>query len=485
MLLVVGCVGQPERPAALDPEKLDGWARGGDSVSASVPWLAQFESADLNALVGTALKENYALQQSRARVREAVYGVRIAGAALWPALSTGANGSRRRTVSDAVFSSTTTDTYALSLNLNWQLDFWGELRASQRAAQLGFAAELANYVRTEQALVADVAGRYFAAVEAAELETLLVERLKSLRESLDIIEGGYRSGLNSALDVYLAQNSVATEEGNLAAQRQITQEARAALELLLADYPAGRIETAQQLPRLHDRVPVQVPATLVTRRPDLQASWLDVLAANARVAVAHKQRFPSITITSSLSDNEASFNTNDLLDGGPLGWSLAGSLTQPLFQGGRLAANEQQARQRLEQSEATYLNAVFTAFAEVENGISQEQALAERLTAAEQAQDNAEAALTLSFEQYRAGLVSFTTVLESQRRAFDAQTAQIRLAASALQNRIDLNRALGGAFDDATDERMSVLFDEIAGWAKLGIRQTRQKKNNGVSGVRR
>ena len=128
---------------------------------------------------------------------------------------------------------------------------------------------------------------------------------------------------------------------------------------------------------------------------------------------------------------------------------------------------------------------MFTAFAEVENGISQEQALAERLTAAEQAQDNAEAALTLSFEQYRAGLVSFTTVLESQRRAFDAQTAQIRLAASALQNRIDLNRALGGAFDDATDERMSVLFDEIAGWAKLGIRQTRQKKNNGVSGVRR
>jgi len=466
---LAGCRNAPVEPLALAPERLDGWARGGDSVSVAAPWLKQFDSQDLDSLVAIALRDNYNLQQARARVREAAYGVRVAGAALWPALSFGANGSRRRTVSDAVFSTATTDTYSLSLNLNWQLDFWGALRDSQRAAQMGFAAELANYVDAEQALASQVAARYFAAVEAAQLEAMFVVRLASLRESLDIVEGGYRGGLNSALDVYLAQNSVAQEEGNLAAQKQSALEARAQLELLLSDYPAGRIETAQQLPVLGDAIPVDLPGTLLTRRPDLQSSWLSVLAANAQVAVAHKQRFPTITLTSSLSDNEASFNTNNLLDGGPLGWSLAGSLAQPLFQAGRLLANERQARQRFEQTEAVYLNAVFTAFAEVENGISQEQALGAQLAAAARAKDNAEAALELSFEQYRAGLVTYTTVLESQRRAFDAQTTQIRLAASSVQNRISLNRALGGTFDDQSDQRINALFEEVAGWARLGL----------------
>ena len=105
----------------------------------------------------------------------------------------------------------------------------------------------------------------------------------------------------------------------------------------------------------------------------------------------------------------------------------------------------------------------------MENGISQEQALSAQLVAAQQAKENAEAALELSFEQYRAGLVTYTTVLESQRRAFDAQTTQIRLAASAVQNRISLNLALGGTFDNQSDQRINALFEEVAGWARLGL----------------
>ncbi len=472
VVLLSACVSEPTAPLEISSERLDGWARGGDSAAQAAPWLTQFQLAELDALVDTALSNNFQLQQSRARVREAVYGVTVAGAPLWPSLSASANGSRRRTVADALFSTATTDSYTLSANLDWQLDLWGELRASQRAAQLGFATELASYVDAEQALAAEVATRYFAAVEAAQLETLLVDRLASLQASLDIVESGYRSGLNSALDVYLAQNSVAQEEGNLAAQKQTALEARAALELLLADYPAGSIAIAGELPTLNSAVPVELPANLLSRRPDLQASWLNVLAANARLAVAHRQRFPSLTLSASLSDNEASFNNNKLLNGGPLGWSLAGAIAQPLFQGGRLLAAQQQAQQRLEQTEALYLDAVFAAFAQVENGISQDQALKARMDAADKASRNADAALALAFEQYQAGLVSFTTVLESQRRAFDAQTSQVRLAAAALQNRIALNRALGGAFDNDNDQRMSMLFDELPIWARLHTKKS-------------
>ena len=464
------CVAQPSVPVELSSARLEGWARGGDSTAVASPWLKQFESQELDTLVGAALADNYQLRQTRGLVREAVYDVTIAGAPLWPALSAAASGSRQRTAGDAVFSSQDVESYTLSSSLSWQLDIWGELRASQRASQLAFAAQLASYVDAEQTLAADVASRYFAAVEASELEELFVERLASLRESLSIIEDGYRSGLNEALDVYLAQNSVAIEEGNLAEQRQTAFETRAELELLLADYPAGSIKTPKKLPTLTSDVPVELPTNLLSRRPDLQVAWLDVLAANARLAVAHRQRFPSLTLTGSVSDNEASFNNNKLLDGGPLGLSIAASLVQPLFQGGQLLAVERRARERLEQTEAVYLDTVFAAFAEVENSISQTQSLREQLTASEKAARNAEIALELSFEQFRAGLVTYAIVLESQQRAFDAQTSEVRLAAAVLQNRIALNLALGGAFDDDGDQRISKLFDELSGWARSNKR---------------
>jgi len=113
------------------------------------------------------------------------------------------------------------------------------------------------------------------------------------------------------------------------------------------------------------------------------------------------------------------------------------------------------------QAESVWLDALFAAFAEVENSISQERALRERITAAALAQTNAEAALELALEQYTGGLVTYTTVLESQRRAFDAQTNSVRLTAAAVQNRIILNRALGGAFDADDDQRITALLDEL------------------------
>ncbi len=466
LVAMSGCMTPAREPTQLPDEVMQGWVRGGDPAAVASPWLSQFGSTDLSALVSEGLAENLQLQQRRAQVRELRHGVTVAGAALWPTLSATLRSNRRRTVAGAqtnigiaTTSTSTFNAFTAVANINWQLDLWGELRATQRAANLAFAAGVADYVGAEQALAANVASSYFAVVESAQLEALFAARLTSVQESLEIVESGYRSGLNAALDVYLAQNTVAQERGNLLAQRQTTTQARAALELLLADYPAGRKATPASLPVLAEPAPVDLPVNLITRRPDLQSSWFNLLAADARLAVAHRQRFPSFAITGSTSDTQGSLN--EVLAGGPLAWSLVGDITQPLLQGGRLRANERQARERVVQAEAAWLDALFAAFAEVENSISQERALQERLDAAARAQTNAEAALELALEQYQGGLITYTTVLESQRRAFDAQTNSVRLTAAALQNRITLNRALGGAFDAQEDQRITALFAEL------------------------
>ena len=141
------------------------------------------------------------------------------------------------------------------------------------------------------------------------------------------------------------------------------------------------------------------------------------------------------------------------LDGNAIAWSLVASLTQPIYQGGRLKASEERARQRVIQAEKQYLDFVYQAFAEVENAISRDTSLQGRYEAIQGAERDAAAAYELSFEQYQRGLVSYATVLESQRRAFDSQSTVIDLRNQLLQNRITLYTALGGEFG---------LIDELA-----------------------
>ena len=215
--------------------------------------------------------------------------------------------------------------------------------------------------------------------------------------------------------------------------------------MLLGDYPDGKLETGAALPLIETPVPTGLPSELISRRPDLQQAWANLLASDAAVAIAHKQRFPRLVLVASGGD--VSEDLDSLLNGTPLAWSILGNLTQPLFNAGRLKAQEQQARARLVQAENQYLDSLYRAFSEVENALSRSRSLQTRYRVVLDAEKNAVAGLNLAFEQYQRGLVSYTTVLEAQRRAFDIQSGVIELRNQLLQNRITLHLALGGNFN--------------------------------------
>jgi outer membrane protein TolC len=187
-----------------------------------------------------------------------------------------------------------------------------------------------------------------------------------------------------------------------------------------------------------------MPSELLTRRSDLQESWLNLLAADSDLASAHKARFPSLTLSASYG--LATRELNDLLSGEGNAWTLAGGLTQPLFQAGRLKALEQQAFARVQLAEQQYLDLLYSAFADVENSISRSASLQQRFESFVEAEKNSRAALQLATEQYQRGLVTYTTVLESQRQAYDAVTQVVQLKNQRLQNRISLYLSLGGEF---------------------------------------
>ena len=441
--LAAGCTTSAIQPETEDPELPQNWARGGDEGSVDLNWLDDFGDPRLTSLVGDAVGSNYQLAQERARAYQAEQSVIVTRANRMPSLDATFTASRRE-FEDAGATAIASDSFNAQVNGRWNVDLWGQLSKAQQAAELRYAASLARLQATERTLASTTAGAYFDAIEARQLLGVALQRRNNATQSMQIVQSGYAQGLNDALDLYLARNQVEREEANYAQAEQNYAESVSALQLALARYPDGKMELPEELPVIDEPIPAGLPSELLTRRPDLQEAWLNLVAADADLASAHKARFPSLTLSGNYG--LATRELNNLLQGDGTAWTLAGGITQPIFQAGRLKALEEQALARVQVAEQQYLDLLFRAFAEVENAISRTASLEERYQSFLEAEKNSRAALALALQQYQRGLVTYTTVLESQRQAYDAVTQVVQLKNLRLQNRLGLFLALGGEF---------------------------------------
>jgi len=410
-------------------------------------WLTNFNDPALSALVAVALKNNHSMQSSLMSLQIAKERVIVSHATDFPELSLKLDNSRRKLINNELTSFQTNAD--VSLQLSYEIDIWGKLSDEQHKTSLLLAAEELNFQQAQLSLVAKVSSAWFELIEAKQLLNLYNNRAKNLSSNLATIQSSYRLGLNDALDVYLTQNNVSSELARVNAQKFIVITKTRALELLLGRYPHGLIESSTTLPLLDHNVELGLPAQLLTRRPDLSAAWYNLLAVDAELAIAHKARFPRFSLSSSLSDNNNELS--ELLNGNALAWSFISNVTSPLFNNGKLASMEEQARLSVIKHEHDYLTLVYQSFAQVQNNIDNSKALTQRYMHFKNAEENALTAEKLAFNQYLRGLVSYTTVLEAQRRAFDAQTNVIQLTNLLLQSRIDLYLSLGGSATKTND----------------------------------
>jgi outer membrane protein TolC len=217
------------------------------------------------------------------------------------------------------------------------------------------------------------------------------------------------------------------------------------LEVLLGRYPADEIEIAAKLPEITTEVPPGLPSGLLKRRPDLVAAERRFAASVERVKASKKELLPTISL--SASGDAASSELSELLDYERLTARLAANLAQPIFQGGRLIAGIKLSDANSRQALASYSQAVLVAFQEVETFLAWDDYLRDEEIALRKSSKESAAAEDLAWQQYQRGLANIITVLESQRRAFNARSSLIRVMNDRLQNRLNLYLALGGDFN--------------------------------------
>lgn len=404
-------------------------------------WLDDFNDERLSALVQQGLASNFTLAEAAARVRAARQQSIISGAPRLPTLDINTSGQRQKLGTD-----TYPENYSAQLQLGWEIDLWGKLNDSAKAGQLQWQSEQASYQSVKLSLAGNIAKSWYDLLAQQELETLLEQRVENLSENMEIIENGYRQGINSALDLYLARSDLATERSQWRNQQHIRKQAQRTLEILLGQKPEALLTSEQALTELPEleAIPADIPADIVYRRFDIQSAHLKLQAADREVAAAHKARYPGLKLTGNGGDSSSEFK--DLFDQSSLTWSLLGSLTQPIFSGGTLKAREQQRLAELQQQEQQFLQSLHEAYAEMFNALNGETSLRQQFDNLLSARDNAEAAYDLAFEKYQQGLQDYTTVLESQRRAFSSQSSVINLRKNLLNNRINFYLATGATF---------------------------------------
>ena len=441
----------PDPPVAVTPSDWSAGETGGPAAdSLHAPWWSGLDDANLGALIAEGLAHNQDLAAASARVERAVAQARMAGADLWP--RTGVDGtairSRRNFAGFGPLAGQlpplTANTFDAGFSASWEADLWGRLRADQAAALAEAQATRFDLAGARLSLESLIVRAYAGAAEArsqARLAEAAAGNRQRVRES---IEDRYALGLRTSLDLRLARAEAAGARAALAQRRLQLDAATRRLEVLLGRYPAAELAVAEAPPAVTGRVPAGLPADLVRRRPDLAAAERRLASADQRLTSARRALLPGIRLTG--GGGRSSEALADLLDGDFSVWSLAANLTMPLFQGGRLRARAAAAEADREALTAAYAGLVLSAFAEVEGALAAEAALAEQEAALVETADQASAAESLADDRYRRGLVGLITLLDAQRRAWDAHSQLLTTRRRRVDARVDLHVALGGGF---------------------------------------
>jgi len=414
----------------------------------STSWLQEFNSPLMTKIVREAISNNPSLNAQAARLRAAKEGTIGSYAALLPSVRSSSGGSTSRSGNGSA-PTTSSESYNLSLNVSWEPDIWGRLRDLRNADIANYRASIEDYRAARLSLAANTASAWCNLITAENQLQLAIGTLNSFQKNETIIERNYKAGVpgTRAIAVQLSRNNVASAKRSIDSARQSRDEAARVVEELLGRYPSATLKSPMKLPTIKSSIPSHLPATLLTRRPDLAEAQLRVYQSAKIANSARKNLLPSISLSSGKSTS--SQKLRNIFDPAFLAANIAASLTQSVYQGGELKAD---ARAALYQNQATiqdFTSATISAYREVEDALAAEKSLAKQeeflLVEVRQA-SLAEKSAELDYSEGvdESGILE---ILESQRRASTARSSLISLRNQRIQNRIDLHLALGGDFD--------------------------------------
>ncbi len=413
-------------------------------------WWEMFEDGELNRLEAEAATANQDLKAAAARFEQARAVVDVAQSGLFPRLGISfqpmwQHDSLNRPAGG--HPGQTYDTYTLPFDLSYELDLWGRIRRTIESATAQAQASADDVESVRLAIQAEVAADYFALRTLDADKALLLSSIEIYRKSLELTRNRRAGGMVSDLDVAQSETVLKTTEAQLpdtVLQRAKFQQALA----VLTGNNASLFRVAERpLDLAVFVIPADLPSELLERRPDIAAAERRMAGANANIGVAKAVFFPTIRF-SGLAGFQSGDMGNMFIWPSRL-WAVGPSLTQPLFEGGRLTANLRQVKAAYEETVAKYRGTVLAAFADVENNLAAEHLLAGEYEQELAAMQAALRQLAIANNRYSAGLVTYLDVATAENIALGTERASVRLRGQQVVAIVALIKSLGGGWQAA------------------------------------
>jgi outer membrane protein, multidrug efflux system len=453
LILAAGCRLSPDyqRPEMEVPENWK-WklAEPKDHLPRG-PWWQMFQDPVLAQLQEQAAAGNFDLQAAVARVEQARATARVSRSEFYPALQGGAAYVRYRTSGNAPspvpfpVPSFTQQQWTVPFDLTYEIDLWGRVRRSFEARQqlaIGADAARESILLTLQA---DVAATYFA-VRSAEREMALYEEAIELRGlALDLFDRRLQAGIGNELEVQRARVELASSEADLQNALRRRAELVNALAVLCGKAPAVFDLPAVEGEFVLPDVAPDLPSELLERRPDVAQAERELAARLAEIGVAKAAFFPSVRLTA--SGGMLSGELADLFKWDSRTWSLGPSVSVPIFEGGRNRAQLERARAAYDEGVALYQQRVLVAFREVEDSLAALHYLRTEVEARRVAAGAATQAARLALDRYRAGVVNFLSVIDSENSRLLNELNRVRVINEQQIATVRLIKALGGGWE--------------------------------------
>ena len=441
---------KPETPVAANFSngKHDSFA----NVEPAIQWWHRFDDSELNHLVDQALANNKDLKIAAARVDEAMALARVAHIALFPTVTSDASYTRTHEsrVERIPLPGVTGNTQVLDFGLQetWEIDLWGRVRNSYKAAKADLEANNEQRNDTMVSLISDV-GRLYLELRGLQNElAVALQNVQNQKETVELTENLLKGGRGTELDTSRALAQLKTTEATVPPLQSAISKDAHAIAVLLGEQPQvleKELLRAKPIPSLPTLVRIGKPESLLRRRPDVRVAERSLEAASLRINVATADLFPKVTFNGTV-DLQAK-NFSGLSGPGSGASSFGPGISWPALDIWRVKALVDVAKAREREQLATYEKTVLTALQETEDALTDYGYQRARRGFLSEAAEASEKAARLARERFKQGAADFLTVLDAERTMLQAQSDLAVSETGTATAIVAVYKALGGGWE--------------------------------------
>ena len=431
---------RPPPPASLSvPDTY--YRRAAEAAPADLArWWERFDDPLLTRLIDEATAGNLDLAAASARLTQARESLVQARAGLVPTVTGSASAGR------TVGAGNDRNSFSLGADAAWEADLFGRIRRGIEAARAD--AEVSWYDREalRVAIAAEVATNYVDARLAQEQLAIARDTLAIADDNLQIATWRRQAGLVSSLDVEQARAARAQNAASIPNIENGFASATYRIAVLTGRAPGAltdELSAKKPIPKGPQDVAIGIPADTLRQRPDVRAAERGLAAATARIGVAEAQLLPDLRLSGNIGTSAGSIGgLFNAITGG-----IFSSLSQTLFDGGRLRSQVRSQRAATEAALATYHQSVLTSLEDVENALNALRAARLREAQFAIALEAASNSALLARTQYRSGLTDFQQLLTVESSLLSARDGVAASRGDEALALVQLYRALGGGWD--------------------------------------